>query len=65
MLEANWAKSLDILARMSPHQACIVSNHQQQTGRTALHMAAWCKPKDTAEDVYREFLQELVRKASL
>ena len=54
---------LDVLRRMSPGQACVVSDDGKHTGRTALHMAVWSKPKDTAEDVYRAFLQELVVKA--
>ena len=54
---------LDVLERMSPGQACIVSDEGRHAGRTALHMAVWSKPRDTAEDVYEAFLEELVRKA--
>lgn len=56
--------SLELLANMSPGQACVVSDMGKHEGRTALHMAVWSKPKDTAEDVYAEFLQMLCRKAS-
>ena len=64
VLSANWATSLDVLQHMGPGQVCVVSDEGAQTGRTALHMAVWAKPKDTAQDVYEAFLQELVQKAT-
>lgn len=63
MLAANWAMSLDVLRHMGPGQVCVVSDDGRHVGRTALHMAVWSKPKDTAEDIYEAFLQDLVRKA--
>lgn len=63
VLAANWAMSLEVLQRMGPGQACVVSDDRRHAGRTALHMAVWSKPRDTAEDLYRAFLEELVVKA--
>ena len=65
MLQGNWAMCLDILSAMGLGQACVCSDYQQHAGRTALHMAVFVKPKDTAEEVYQEFLVELVRKATI
>ena len=55
--------SLDVLQAMGPGQACVVSDLERHAGRTALHMAAFIKPKETAEEVYQEFWNELVDKA--
>ena len=63
VLSANWAMSLDILEAMGPGQVCVVSDHDRHAGRTALHMAAFVKPRETAEDVYEEFWNALVVKA--
>ena len=66
MLAANWATSLDVLAAMGPGQTCVVSDLQGQAGRTALHMAAFIKPRETAaEEVYEEFWEHLVAKAGV
>ena len=64
VLTGNWAMSLDVLEQMGPGQACMVSDEGRLNGRTALHMAAWVKPQDTAEDVYETFLRELCRKVA-
>ena len=63
VLTANWATSLEVLAAMGPGQACVVSDYERHAGRTALHMAAFVKPRETAEEVYEEFWNELVAKA--
>ena len=63
VLTANWAMCLETLDRMSPSQACVVCDEGAQTGRTALHMAVWVKPKETSVEVYQEFLEKLAYKA--
>ena len=63
VLAANWARSLDILEAMGPGQSCVVSNQPGHTGRTALHMAAFVKPRETATELYQMFWDALVAKA--